>query len=77
MSKIIAGLYSEPVLFTGVIVTILSALSAAGEIPVWIGPAAVAVGAVITRHFVSPVEDDPGVVLDLAGHEQVGEDDAA
>lgn len=77
MSKIIAGLYSEPVLFTGVVTTVLSALSAAGEIPVWIGPAAVAVGAVITRHFVSPAEDDPGVVLELPGHDRVGEDDAA
>lgn len=56
MSKILSGLYREPVLFTGVSTTILSALSAAGEIAVWIGPAAVAVGAVIARRYTSPVK---------------------
>ena len=54
MSKIISGLYREPVLFCGVVTTILSALSAAGEIAVWIGPAAVAVGAVVTRRYTRP-----------------------
>lgn len=54
MSKIISGLYREPVLFSGFTTTILAGLSAAGEIAVWIGPLAVAVGAVVTRRYTRP-----------------------
>lgn len=54
MSKIIAGLYREPVLFSGVLTTILTGLSAAEVIALWIGPLSVAVGAVITRRYTRP-----------------------
>lgn len=54
MSVILKGLYREPVLFSGLVSTILAGLSAAGVIAVWIGPLAVAVGAVITRRYTRP-----------------------
>lgn len=55
MYAIARALYREPVLFNGVVVAAAAGLSAAEVIPVWVGGVAAAVGAVITRRFVSPV----------------------
>lgn len=54
MSRIIVALYREPVLFSGFTVAILSGLSAAEVIPLWVGATVAAVGAVITRRFTRP-----------------------
>ncbi|HTU13696.1 MAG TPA: hypothetical protein VMF31_00740 [Solirubrobacterales bacterium] len=54
MYAIARALYREPVLFNGVVVALVTTLSAAGIIPIWVGGVAAAVGAVITRRFVSP-----------------------
>ncbi len=57
MYAIARALYREPVLFNGVVVAAAASLSAAGVIPVWVGGVVAAIGAVITRRFVSPVKE--------------------
>lgn len=54
MSRIIAGLYREPVLFAGFVVAVTAALSVAGVIPAWIAPVVAAGGAVVTRRYTRP-----------------------
>lgn len=58
MSRIISALYREPVLFAGFVVAVTAALGAAGVITPWISAVVAAGGAVITRRFTQPAEDD-------------------
>lgn len=58
MYMIVRALYREPVLFNGVVVAAAAGLSAAEVIPLWIGGVVAAIGAVITRRFVSPARGE-------------------
>lgn len=54
MKRIISALWTEPVLFVGVITGTLAALAAEGLVSGWIPVVAIAATAPILRHFVSP-----------------------
>ena len=54
MKKIAAVLWTEPVVFAGVVTGVASALAAEGLISGWIPVVLIAATAPVLRHFVSP-----------------------
>lgn len=59
MKKVLAVLYTEPVVFLGALAAGVAALGAAEVIPLWIAPVLIAIVTPIQRHFVTPNEDVP------------------